>query len=247
MSILLKQLLPMIEWTINECHSSSKIIFKQIASLIHYWNRNSAKEEYLLYDILVQTFWINLNNLIEQIFKNFDDEYDANIIERKCENILELLFSLRSERLSKTKSNLRVTFTESDTSLTNADDSVMNSTQDIFLNKNLNALVYIVLRLLIKQTNKVQTNQYIGNFCQLVQEFKSIELFKSLVKQGNSILEFYREILLYWISNESICTKDLVSICFILFKYLNEDEKIFFLNSLTQVCINFFIIMFITS
>lgn len=243
MSILSKQLLHIIKWTVTECHSYSKIVFKQIASLIHYWNRNSDKVDFPLYAVLVQTYWSELNNLIENLFENFNSEYDITIIEKTCDSILELLFSLRSERLSKTKSNLRVTFTESDTSLTNVDDSIMNSTQDIHQNKNLNTLVYSVLRLLTNQTDKVQNNQYIGHFCHLVQEFRSIELFQSLLtNQENSVLEFYREVLLKWLNNESICTKELVSICFVLFKYLNEDEKMFFLCSLTQVSIDLYII-----
>nr|XP_023024069.1 E3 ubiquitin-protein ligase listerin [Leptinotarsa decemlineata] len=236
-NLIKTQLLTHIEWCLLEDQTSYKTIFNQVASLLQNWSRNSGSEALNSY---LQFFFENLRDLFKDILFNLKEcpNYDAEVISNKQ---VEFLQSLK--HFSKPKKHFKVTFCSDDTGGTefasNHQPSIVESDKHYF--QQLNQLVYRICEDYVEYIEEKQCKMLFQHLYSLIVDFDAQNFFLNLSEKkkkkdlGFEMIDIYNNLLIKWLQSKNLSSKHVVSLIFLLMKYVSSNEKKMMLTTLSEV------------
>ncbi|XP_017770844.1 PREDICTED: E3 ubiquitin-protein ligase listerin [Nicrophorus vespilloides] len=221
-----EQLLVAVEWSLENGQAAYKTLFNQISSLIQYWHRNV--EPYPNYKTMCDRVWIKLKTLFENKI-GLNEDYMARQIE----------FFLCLKSTTKPKKQLKVKFDGNDSK--SGDDGQSQGETSTVSDEYLNCLNYLICSTCICCVNTIRRNaqpSIVDHLLYMVQEFENETLLKYLNSKVNSsenMIEVCTKIILPWIDDDSIRSRGVIDLLFIIFKYLKYEEKALVLKTLDKV------------
>ncbi|KAF4521588.1 hypothetical protein B566_EDAN001308 [Ephemera danica] len=218
-SVLMKeQVLSMIEKCVSNrrFHLTLNPLASQVSIILQSWSLDSKLLS------LMRMFWEHMNavpaTLIEQ--PNPDGAFQS---------FVEFLILLQNP--TKIKKSRKVNFSADDDTV---DDAEKN--EDIQLlpySEPLRTLGYQTAHYLLKACHTAKyLDPYIISLLKLSKAFQSPKYFEIL---GGSEMDFYAKSLQPWLINTNISTELVVELIFLLFKYLETEDKQQVLHSFCQL------------
>ncbi|KAJ8985103.1 hypothetical protein NQ317_019789 [Molorchus minor] len=237
-TLIKNHLLATIEWCLIEDQASYKSIFNQITSLVVFWNRNSQSETF---NICMEFFFENVSDLFHEILFNVKDNINYDIVST-CLKQMEFLQSLK--HISKPKRQFKVTFSNEQPEIVDNAPDTTNSVieSDKRYLKRLNLLVFNTCADYVKYIEEKKSKELFEHLCSLIVEFDTKNFFLDLhhkMKQKDEDAQFmdiYNNLLYKWLTMSELCCKQVVDLIFLLFMYVNGDDKAFILRTLLEVC-----------
>ncbi|KAK5649826.1 hypothetical protein RI129_000855 [Pyrocoelia pectoralis] len=229
-------LFPVLEWSLTDAQASYKGLFNQISKIIQYWSKNSSNVNFPHYVKYSQYFWNNLNSLFQGLLLNLEIAYDKEMLSQFSSRQIELLLSLKHIVANK---QLKVSFgTEEVTENVNNDNHNSSSLHmDQSYMESLHDVVYKTCVSYVKFINEKHSKELVECLGSLVQDFDSEYFFKRLNAEvegenvNENITNIYWKLLNKWLNNKTICSNSVITLVFLLFKYLNYEDKVEVLNS----------------
>ncbi|XP_017770838.1 PREDICTED: E3 ubiquitin-protein ligase listerin-like [Nicrophorus vespilloides] len=221
-----EQLIVLMEWSLENGPAAYKTLFKQIAALIQYWHRNI--ELYPNYKTMCDHVWIKLKTLFENKI-GMNEDYMARQIE----------FFLCLKSTTKPKKQLKVKFDGKDCK--SGDDGQSHGETSTVSEEYFNCLNYLICSSCICCVNTIRRNpqpSIVDHLLYMVQEFENETLLKHLNSKVNSsenMIDVCTKIILPWIDDDSIRSRGVIDLLFIIFKYLKYEEKALVLKTLDKV------------
>ncbi|KAG5874665.1 hypothetical protein JTB14_012946 [Gonioctena quinquepunctata] len=236
-SLISSQLLTIIDWCLMEDQTSYKTVFNQVAALLRNWSRNSNCE--LLKSYLNFSFK-NIRDLFRETLFNFKENpiHDVESISNKQ---LEFLQSLK--HTNKPKKQFKVTFSDNDagdTEFTQHHKPLIVQYDEDY-SQLLNTLVYKICEDFVEYIEEKQCQVLFEHLCSLIVDFDAQEFFMNLsetMKKKNpdsKVIDIYNNLFMKWLESKELCNKHVVSLIFLLFRYVDEKEKRLILNTLSEV------------
>ncbi|CAG9822593.1 unnamed protein product [Phaedon cochleariae] len=230
-------LLTVIEWCLTEDHLSCKTIFSKVGALVQFLSRNSetpALTSYLdfLFESVRDLFRETLFNLKE------NPDYQPEYVSSKQ---LEFLRFLKSS--GKPKKQFKVKFISDD--VDSKEDklghlpSIIESDKK-YLDK-LNVLVYKVCQDYVEYIQEKQSTILFEQLWSLIIDFDSNIFFVNLNEKmrhknpDSRLVDIYYDLLHNWMISETQCCKRVMSLTFLLLLYVENDEKLRILETLSEV------------
>lgn len=224
-----------------ESHSPHKVIFNQIAAMVQYWSRNNNNQEVPNYSKYVNIFWHNIYSLFQGLLMNLEHNYEVNAITDFANKYMEFLICLKHN--VKPKKQHKVTFSvdgNSDVGDANTGIILTNDLNEFYLS-SLHNLVYKTCEEYIKFINNKENTELIQHLTSIIQEFENPHFFLYLNEklgagdQSTSLIDVYNNLLVKWMKSERLSSKSVIDLLFVLFKYLNVEEKQLILEELSTV------------
>lgn len=236
-TLISNHLIATIEWCLTDNQSGYKTIFNQINSLVQSWYRSAESKPLQTY---LEFFFESLGDLFEDTLFNLKerDKHDVDSISSKQ---VELISSLK--HAEKIKKKVKVKFDNDETELhtEKKDDAKMIQSGTTYYEK----LVILTHRLCLNYVKYIEekNSQYlIEQLYYLLAQFNPEEFFLKMVerlKSTNSeyrIFHIYENVLHKWLISE-MNNHYLGSLIFLLFQYVEENDKRLILDSFSGVSI----------
>lgn len=243
-TLIASQLIPMTNWCLLEDLSCFKSVCKQIAGLVQSWSRNSDKskifEKYLtfFFDLTAEIFFEALKDDVE--VTNLSEEAENEVV-AITDKQLEFLHSLKNIPKPKKKSQVKFVEEGTDSIKENSEAPESSVLCDEKYLKLLDYLVFKLAERYVEYINLHRCKKLFGNLYSLVSEFDTQNLFISLnekLKKTNSEATFYniyQDLLEMWYKTADYNCKHVVDLIFLLFKYIEDEQKEKILENLTEV------------
>lgn len=224
------QLFALLEWGLTDSQAPYKVLFNQTGTLIQYLSRNSSNPEFSNYSKYVDYFWNNLGSLFEGLLLNLEHGSDSDALSRLAERQIEFLLSLK--HTVKPRKHLKVTFvTEKLTESfhpshdnTSGGDPIKKEYLD-----SLIGLAYKTCKNFVKFVEEKRSKHLLDHLVCLVQEFDTESFFLHLKTQfgieEDGLIKIHKKLLVKWLNSKILCSKAVVDLIFLLFKYLKKEEK----------------------
>ncbi|KAI4457621.1 zinc finger protein [Holotrichia oblita] len=237
------ELIPIIEWCLNECPDSYKQLYNQVAGLVQYWHRNRNHQDVHNYLRYLEYFWTNLDSLFQGLLMNVERSFEKNAASDLAVRQIELLISLK--HTIKPRKQMKVKFeTEPlESGDLNTSGSMMKSDKcDESYQLSLNVLVFKLCKSYVNFINSKQSRELLEHLYALILEFENKDFFVSLSKmvmgdgeEQGKLIHIYEKLLYKWLKSSYLCTKSVIDMIFILFKYLDDSEKLNILETFTKL------------
>lgn len=242
--IIKSELIPVIEWCLKEGPASYKTIYNQITGLVQYWHRNRTHPDVHNYSRYLEYFWSNLDSLFQGLLMNLEHNYEKNAVSDLAERQIELLISLK--HTIKPRKQMKVKFEAEAPPIDSGDLScgvkIKSEKCDESYRTSLNLLVFQLCRSYVNFINEKHSKELLDHLYALVLEFESREFFVGLSKlvvfgekENTKIGDLYEKLLYKWLKSSYLCSKAVIDLIFILFKYLDRSEKLKILETFTKV------------
>lgn len=233
--LLVSQLIPAIEWCLRD-HTQNiyKTFFNQLAGLIQHLHSNKSTSPN--FSIYLETFWSNSTSLFEGLLIESDAESAVLYVTKQS----ELLQSLKSVN-NKAKKQLKVKFDSVTLAQSSSSDSDSQSilTVDKDYMEKLDGLVYKNCECIVRYIKEKHCKGLLELLHALLQVFESDGFMRKL--GDGSLMGLYTGLFAKWLKSAYLCSKPVVSMIFLLFKHLSDDEKKIilddFMNVETEDCI----------
>ncbi|KAK4881955.1 hypothetical protein RN001_005274 [Aquatica leii] len=227
-------LFPVLEWNITDLQIACKGFFNQVAKVIQYWSKNSNNSNFSNYSKYLHYFWNNLNSLFQGLLLNLELTYNKDVLMQFSSRQMDLLLSLKHITTNK---HLKVSFDNEkgpEASSSAEDNSFLI---DKTYTESLNNIVYNTCVTYVKFINEKRNKELVDCLVCLIQDFDSESFFYRLNSEirGDNVKEnligIYRKLLDKWLNDRLICSKSVIDLVFLIFKYLNAQDKMEILNS----------------
>lgn len=216
--MLEEHLVKVIEWCITTGSTSGRFIFGNIATLLDYWCQHSANIK--IYEQLLAKFWDRLFEIIEQ---SVNDAEDVNQI---TVSHVELIQNLKRTSHKRVKFNSGSVENQSKET-----ESTRHADHALRFEDQLKFLVFKICRLYMDRVSKSRDQAYVLQLENLIRQFQGVELFQFLAGgEGANIECLFDTFASTWLSDERLQSEYIVEIVLILYKYLNEQERVALLN-----------------
>lgn len=243
-SLITAHLIPIIEWSFTEESVSLKSLYSEISTLLQYWEKNKGVPENVNYYNLLSIFWKNVATVIQSSLTKSQTQISIkekylSIINKHIELFLCLkkTTSIRPRKHSVKFQSPMPTFEISDGSSNSSQTELDNS---VLI--DLNELVAISCAFYLKFVKENRRNELIDPICLLMRNFETKHLFEYLNKlndetgdNSTNLVELLKNVFLKFLKIKSTCSTSVVDTIFIIFKYLNDEEKTFTLESIVKV------------
>lgn len=243
-SLITVHLIPIIEWSFTEESVSLKSLYAEISTLLQYWEKNKGVPENVNYFNLLSIFWKNLAIVIQSsLIKSqtqicTKEKYLSIIIKH-----IELFLCLK--KTSTTRPRKHSVKFQSPISVIEISDCSSNSSQTELDNSvliDLNELVAVSCAFYLKFVKENHRNELIDPMCLLMRNFETKNLFEYLNNINNetgdnsaNLIELLKNVFLKFLKIKSTCSTSVVDTIFIIFKYLDDEEKTYTLESIAKV------------
>lgn len=237
------QLMPLLEWCFMEAQSPHKVVFNQVAAMLQYWSRNCNIAEVPNYSKYINYFWNNIYSLFQGLLMNLEHNYEINAVTDFANKYMEFLICLKHN--VKPKKQHKVTFSvdsNSEVGDSNTRIKLVNDLDQFYLN-SLHNLVYKTCEEYIRFINNKENKELIRHLTSIIQEFENPQFFLYLNEkigagdQSTSLIDIYNNLLVKWMKSGRLSSKSVIDLLFVLFKYLNVEEKKQILRELSTVSI----------
>lgn len=236
--LFVSYLFPTMEWCLRD-HSQSiyKTFFNQVSTFIQHLHQN--KSDFPNFSLYLETFWSNSTSMFEGLLMDSDPETAILYVAKQS----ELLQSLKSVN-NKAKKQLKVKFdTTTSQSHLNSSTSSDSDSQITVVDRDymgrLDALVYSNCECIVKYIKGKHCKGLLEHLQALLQDFASDTFMRNL--GDGSLMGLYTGLFGKWLKSSYLCSKPVVSMIFLLFKYLTDEEKLViledFMNVETEDCI----------
>ncbi|KAF5294612.1 hypothetical protein FQR65_LT10718 [Abscondita terminalis] len=230
-------LFPVIEYNMSDLQISCKGFFNQVAKVIQYWSKNSYNSNFSNYSKYLQYFWSNLNSLFQGLLLNLELSYDKDVLTQFSSRQMDLLQSLKHIVPSKQK----VSFdTEKSSSVSNTDNENSHLIDKSYTD-SLNNLVYNTCVSYVKFINEKRNKQLVDCLVTLIEDFDSESFIYRLNAEfgganvKENLIDIYRKLLEKWLNDPLICSKSVIDLVFLIFKYFGREEKMEILNGFIKL------------
>lgn len=130
---------------------------------------------------------------------------------------------------------------ESDGSHDHKPEQTVNISEDkIYLNR-LNSLVYNICEHYVQYISEKKSNLLIDHLYSLVIDFDTKSFFSNLNKKmkltnpNARLVDIYFKVLQPWLTSQELCCKHVISLIFLLFEYLEIEDKKTILTTFSEV------------
>lgn len=251
-----RQLMPVIESCIHENQSMRSPFFCELTHLVRYWSRMSASPEQpdtaATYGKLMKIFWFELIAIFNRLVDNSSDNYGittGSIVG----SMAELLTYLRDAPGHSRRRNMRVKFSDSNTSSSNSSPSPVDSSVPTTPTSEdgggggeenagfLKELQQLVIKLCVSYFKRITDKPFkhkVINLVKIIAGHECKELFVALARtydESASLLQFYNQNLKILMTTESEETEALVSFIFSIMSHMPDSEKGVVLESFKEV------------
>lgn len=243
-SLVTTHLLSTICWSFLEETIITKVLYSEISTLLQYWRKNRNVPEYANYDNLLNIFWNGLEETMKTSLTNQNQTCSKNDYLLILNKHIELLLCMKRTTVSKQKKN-KVKFSSCEEQKCTIDSSGDNPhvpESDNPINDELNQFVYRISSFYLKFITENRRNELISGLCFLMQHFESVELFKFLNSHLNesgakseTLMNLMKNVFLKFLKIKTTSFEAVVDIVFIIYKYINDEEKSDVLNTIVKV------------
>lgn len=237
--LIRSQLISLIEWCFLDSQSCCKTVFGQVTILAQYWSKNQNQIEN--YTVFSKAFWSNLESLFQGLLLDLDAKNDTKALTELAGKQVDLLHSLRHTVKSKKQFKVKFTTNDDTQDADQADgDNKPSADGDEIYFDALNGFVYKICEVYVKLINEKKNKDLIEHLRSLVSDFDSKSVFQFLLKQMGAgdqmkLLHVYDNILCKWLKCSYLRSRPVVDLIFLLFKWLNREEKLHVLETLKNV------------
>ncbi|RVE48118.1 hypothetical protein evm_007178 [Chilo suppressalis] len=207
-----------------------------MAALVKFWLKQSTETNGEKYDQLIRNFWQNVcSTVLSQIEKP-----DGGDITQIVEGHILLLQTLKIAFLSDGKKVQSIKFdgdVPNETEAKIPTQEVDAATMERY-NHNLNEVVEKICCNYFEYADKNDVSDAVlMPLITILNEFDGKHLYMALAKHfsATSIHDFYDKVLMKWMLRDTMCSKTIVDIIFILLKHLTEEEQEAVINTFDKL------------
>ncbi|CAG9858317.1 unnamed protein product [Phyllotreta striolata] len=234
-TLIKTHLLASIEWCLLEDSTNYKSLFNQIASLIQHWSRNLDSDGL---KACLEFFLENVLDLFRDTLFNVK-EIPCFDVESFAVKQLDFMQSLKC--ISKSKKQYKVKFCTDSESSSKQKPEVGNVINDKNYLDRLNIFAYNVSELYVQYTTEKKSNILIKHLYSLVINFDTECFFLAMSERlksknpDSTLADIYSNVLQPWLNTQELCCKHVVSLIFLLFEFLQTEDKSAILNTFLKV------------
>lgn len=233
------QLFSLLHWSLTNQQSSSKILFNQVTMLVQYWSRSRDNPDTQHYSKYLDYFWSNVSSLFEGLILNLQQNFEKNAVADLAAKQVELILSLKHVPKSKKQTKVSFETSISDQTAEQPDLYKSNALNDSYMD-SLNNLVYNTCQAYVEFINEKVSKELIEHLVSLMQDFVSKDFFQYLSNRltgdaDSKLISVFNGILSKWLLSDALCCKAVVDLVFLLFAYLEIEEKALVLDIFKQV------------
>lgn len=234
-TLIRAQLISSIEWCIVEEQCNYKTFFNQISSLAEHWTRNSNS---VVLKACLEFFLEGIQDVFRTTLFNFKENPCHNV-GKVAEKQLDLLQSLKCTH--KPKKQLKVKFScETDGEMDTKHEHSITASKDKNYNDRLNSLVFNTCDDYVEYISEKKSQELIEHLYSLVIDFDKKSFFWKLnekmkqKKSDSKLINIYTNILYKWLTEPEWCSKHVVSLIFLLYEYVENEDKTIILNTVIK-------------
>ncbi|GJQ69098.1 hypothetical protein Trydic_g6262 [Trypoxylus dichotomus] len=241
--LIKSELMPTLEWCLSESPDSYKQLYNQIAGLVQYWHRNRNHPDVHNYLRYLEYFWTNLDSLFQGLLMNVQHNYERNALTdlavRQIELLISLKHTIKPRKLMKVKFETEAPAESGD--LNTSATKPKSDKCDESYRSVLNSLVFKLCKCYVNIINDKQSKELLEHLYALILEFENREFFVNLSRLvagdgcEGKLIYIYEGLLYKWLKSSYLCTKAVIDMIFILFKYLDDGEKLNILDTFTKL------------
>lgn len=239
------QLFPLLEWCFKEAQSPHKNIFNHVAAMIQHWSRNCADSNVNNYCRYLEYFWRNLCSMFEGLFMNLEQNYKEDDVDNFAVKSVDFLMYLKSCVKIKKQQKVQFSYEIPDASLnkTENDNGKEDALSSAYM-ESLHSLVYETCGLYINFINSRTSKQLLPYLNSIIKNFESADFFRFLNHkvsgESNSpnLMQIYYNLISKWLNSPSLVSESVIDLLFLLFKYLQDEDKDHVLKDLVAVSLH---------
>ncbi|XP_058066938.1 E3 ubiquitin-protein ligase listerin [Anopheles bellator] len=217
MNLLERHLIGVISWCITSEASCGKYVFQNMTNLLDHWCQHSASHG--LYMELLATFWERLYEVIKDSVNCKENPPSIT------DSHLDLVQNLRRNSYKRVQFPVEIATNDA------VDGSGNASSNDraILFESKIEQLVYKICQLYIAKITVDREREYLVQLEQFMRAFQRREMFVFLA-DGSENLKPLFDPFARWLQDPKLQSEYVVDVIFILYQYLNAEERLLVLN-----------------